>query len=69
MFYINYVICKFSKSDSNTFWFLCFILTMWYVNPIQLEARITKFESFILTMWYVNHSHWEIVRISDGVLY
>ena len=54
MFYINYVVCKFSSFSNANTPFTSFILTMWYVNNFY-ELKNTKCKSsFILTMWYVN---------------
>ena len=36
------------------FIFWGFILTMWYVNILDIDDISTEEESFILTMWYVN---------------
>ena len=33
----------------------CFILTMWYVNTVQILFKNSATTSFILTMWYVNN--------------
>ena len=33
---------------------LCFILTMWYVNPEHFISITLYKYCFILTMWYVN---------------
>ena len=54
VFYINYVVCKYSLCLTIPIISPCFILTMWYVN-LRIDDNIyNKLKGFILTMWYVN---------------
>ena len=46
-----------------------FILTMWYVNPKELDKFKNSNYAFILTMWYVNQfSEYEIKDVFEAFI-
>ena len=69
MFYINYVVCKWCKIRAYRGEFICFILTMWYVNYVVNTPTAKDLLSFILTMWYVNLTKRSFLVTARLVLY